>query len=74
MADVMIVGVLMTYIGLNGILKSQLTNLNMHNSVITSVTSNNTSLQPGYFVFAGYVVFATLLSYILKRISPYNAK
>ncbi|OKS86496.1 paraquat-inducible protein A [Mucilaginibacter polytrichastri] len=69
MADVMIVGILMTYIGLNGILKSQLSNLNIHNSVLTTVTANNTSLQPGYFIFACYVVYAFILSYILKRIT-----
>ena len=72
MADVMIVGILMTYIGLNGILKSQLSNLNIHNSFLTTITENNTSLQPGYFIFAGYVVFALILSYILKRITPYK--
>lgn len=74
MADVMIVGILMTYIGLNGILQSQLSNLNIHNGFLTTMTVNNTSLQPGYFIFVGYVVFATILSYILKRITPFNAK
>ncbi|MBB6107589.1 Paraquat-inducible protein A [Mucilaginibacter lappiensis] len=73
MADVMVVGILMTYIGLNGILKSQLSNLNIHNSLLTTTTVNNTSLQPGYFIFVGYVVFASILSYILKRITAYNA-
>lgn len=72
MADVMIVGILMTYIGLNGILKSQLSNLNVHTNVLITETSNGTSLQPGYFIFAGYVLFAMLLSYILKRITPHQ--
>jgi hypothetical protein len=74
MADVMVVGILMTYIGLNGILKSQLSNLNIHNSFLTTITENNTTLQPGYFIFVGYVLFALLLSYILKRITPYQTK
>jgi len=51
MADVMVVGILMTYIGLNGILKSQLSVLNIHNSFLTTVTTNHTSLQPGYLIF-----------------------
>jgi hypothetical protein len=72
MADVMVVGILMTYIGLNGILKSQLANLNIHNTVLTTVTANDTSLQPGYFIFVGYVVFAIILGYILKRITPFE--
>jgi hypothetical protein len=70
MADVMVVGILMTYIGLNGILRSQLSNLEMHNSFISTSTLNETTLQPGYFVFVGYVVFAIILSAILKRIVP----
>lgn len=73
MADVMVVGILMTYIGLNGILQSQLSNLNIHNSFITTATANNTSLQPGYFIFVGYVVLEGILSYILKGIKPYDA-
>jgi hypothetical protein len=74
MADVMIVGILMTYIGLNGILKSQLSNLDIHNSFLTAITENNTSLQPGYFIFVGYVLFTILLSYIFKQITPYGTK
>jgi hypothetical protein len=70
MADVMIVGLLMTYIGLNGILKSQLANLNIHNDTLTTSTVNYTSLQPTYFIFLGYVAFEILLSYILKRTTP----
>ena len=60
----------MTYIGLNGILQSQLSNLNISTGLLTSTTSNATSLQPGYFIFLGYVVFAAILSYVLKRITP----
>lgn len=74
MADVMVVGILMTYIGLNGILKSQLSNLNIHNSFLTTITANYTSLRPGYYIFAGYVIFATILSVVLKRITPHEVK
>jgi uncharacterized paraquat-inducible protein A len=73
MADVMVVGILMTYIGLNGILKSQLSSLVFHNSYLNTTTLNDTSLQPGYFIFAGYVVFAIILAAILNRIRPRNA-
>jgi len=68
MADVMVVGIGMTYIGLNGILQSQLSNLNIKEELLTTVTQNNTSLQPGYFIFVGYVVYAGILSLILKKI------
>jgi hypothetical protein len=68
MADVMVVGIGMTYIGLNGILQSQLSNLNIKEELLSTVTQNNTSLQPGYFIFVGYVVYAGILSLILKKI------
>jgi hypothetical protein len=68
MADVMVVGILMTYIGLNGILKSQLSDLNIKNEFMTTATVNYTSLQPGLIVFVGYVIFAFNLSYFLKKI------
>jgi hypothetical protein len=69
MADVMVVGILMTYIGLNGILKSQLVDLNLKNEFLTTTTVNYTSLQPGYIIFVGYVVFTFMLSYLLKKLT-----
>ena len=68
MADVMVVGIAMTYIGLNGILKSQLTDLNIKNEFLMTTTVNYTALQPGYIVFVSYVIFAFNLSYFLKKI------
>jgi len=74
MADVMVVGIAMTYIGLNGILKSQLSGLNMENDTLKTVTANNSALQPGFFIFVAYVAFAKLLSYLLKRIDERNGQ
>jgi hypothetical protein len=74
MTDVMIVGIIMTYIGLNGILKSQLSNLNIHSDVLTTKTVNFTSLQPAFLIFLAYVLLEWLLSYILLRISPEHVK
>ena len=68
MADVMVVGIAMTYIGLNGILKSQLSNLNISNEFLNTTTVNYTSLQPGYIIFVGYVAFEMVLTYRLNRI------
>ena len=70
MADVMVVGIAMTYIGLNGILESQLSNLNIKEELLSTVTQNNTSLQPGYYIFVTYVIYSAILSVILKRIGP----
>lgn len=68
MADVMVVGIAMTYIGLNGILQSQLSSLNIQEELLSTSTQNNTSLQPGYYIFVAYVVYSSILSMILKRI------
>jgi len=73
MADVMVVGTLMTYIGLNGILKNELREIEFHNSYLNTTTANFTSLQPGYFIFVSYVVFAIILAAILNRIRPHSA-
>lgn len=69
MADVMVVAILMTYIGFNGIVESSLSDLNINDGTITSITTNNTSIQPGYIVFIGFVLYGFLLSAILKRIT-----
>lgn len=69
MADVMVVGIAMTYIGLNGILKSQLGDLNIKSETLTTTTVNFTSLQPGYIIFVGYVAFTIVLSIILKKVT-----
>jgi len=70
---VMVIAILMTYIGLNGILESQLSNLNIHNNFLTTITTNNTALQPGYIIFVGFVLYGLVLSTILKYITPYDA-
>jgi hypothetical protein len=69
MADVLVIAVLMTYIGFNGIVNNSLSDLNINNGTITSITTNNTSVQPGYIIFIGFVLYSFTLSAILKNIS-----
>lgn len=69
MADVMVVAILMTFIGFNGIVNNTLSGLNMQNESITSITTNNTSIQPGYIIFIGFVLYGFVLSFILKKIT-----
>lgn len=66
MADVMVVAIFMSYIGFNGILNDQMTDLNIHTSAFTSIATNRTSLQPGYVVFVAYVLFGLILSQLLQ--------
>ncbi len=72
MADVIVIGILMAYIGLNGLLQNELHNLNVKSDYLTIITTNNTALQPGYIIFISYVLFGLMLSTILKFITPHD--
>ena len=71
MADVLVIAILMTFIGFNGIVNSTLSDLNINNGTITSLkhTTNNTAIQPGYIIFIGFVFYSFALSNILKNIT-----
>jgi len=73
MADVIVIAILMAYIGLNGLLEGQLQALNIKNDSLTILTTNNTSLQPGYIIFISFVLYGLILSTILKFITPHDA-
>lgn len=73
MADVIVIAILMTYIGLNGLLEGQLATFNIKSDTLTIITTNNTALQPGYIIFICFVVYGLILSTILKSITPHNA-
>ncbi|MBC8172823.1 MAG: paraquat-inducible protein A, partial [Chitinophagales bacterium] len=70
MADVMVVAIFMAYVGFKGILDDQLRYLNVQTTTVTSLSTNDTSLQPGFIVFTGFVLFGLVLSEVLKRIIP----
>ena len=72
MADVFVIGILMVYIGLNGLLEAQLVKLNIPATSLTLISTHNTALQPGYIIFIAFVLFGLVLSTILKFISPHN--
>lgn len=69
MADVNVVAIFMAYIGFKGILDSQLSSLNMKTESVASISTNQTSLQPGFILFVAFVLFGLILSVILQRIT-----
>jgi hypothetical protein len=69
MADVLVIAILMTFIGFNGIVNNTLSDLNINDGSITSITTNNTSMQPGYIIFICFVLYSFTLSTILKNIT-----
>jgi hypothetical protein len=74
MADVNVVAIFMAYIGFKGILDSQLSNLNMKTDSLASISTNETSLQPGFILFVAFVLFGLILSVILQRITIHVAE
>ena len=74
MADVNVVAIFMAYIGFKGILDSQLESLNMQTDSLASISTNQTSLQPGFIIFVAFVLFGLILSVILQRITVFEGK
>jgi hypothetical protein len=67
MADVMVVAIFMAYIGFNGIISSQFGQLRSAAQEVEILTTNGTSLQPGYYLFLTYTLLALFLSGFLSR-------
>jgi Paraquat-inducible protein A len=67
MADVMVVAIFMAYIGFNGIIASQFGQLSSPSQELVILTTNGTSLQPGYYLFLTYTLLALFLSEFLTR-------
>jgi hypothetical protein len=67
MADVMVVAIFMAYIGFNGIIASQFGHLKSTGQDVVILTTNGTSLQPGYNVFLTYTLLALFLSGFLAK-------
>ena len=62
MADVLVIAILMTFIGFNGIVNNTLSDLNMNNGTITSITTNNTSiLHPAILFLSGFLLYGFTL-------------
>ncbi|MBC7741233.1 MAG: paraquat-inducible protein A [Bdellovibrionaceae bacterium] len=65
MSDVLVVAIFMAYIGFNGIIASQFGNFNAKNPDMVILTTNGTSLQPGFYIFLAYAILSLILSNFL---------
>ena len=74
MADVMVVAIFMTYIGEKGIITSQFGQLSAAGQELVIVTTNATSLQPGFYLFLTYTLLALFLSGFLTRKTPLSER
>lgn len=62
MADVMVVAIFMAFIGFNGVINGQLTQLAAFSGKVELFTTNNSVLQTGFYLFAAYCITGLLLS------------
>ncbi len=67
MTDVMIIAIFMAYIGFNGIISSQFGKLHSADQEVVLMTTNGTTLQPGFYLFLTYTLLALFLSEFLTK-------
>lgn len=72
MADVMVVAIFMAYVGFNGIISTGFRDLKaaVQREDVMFLTTNATSLQPGFYIFLTYTLLALFLSGFLTRKQP----
>lgn len=68
MADVYVVAIFMAYIGFKSILDNQLSQLNFKTNSLASISTNETTLQPGFLLFVCFVIYGLVLSSVLEKI------
>ncbi len=67
MADVLVIAIFMAYIGFSGLMASQLGGLRKAAGAVEVLTTNGTSLEPGFFLFLAFVLASLLLSSVLEN-------
>lgn len=69
MADVMVVAIFMAFIGFKGIIDEQMNQLGNITQSMDMLTTSNTQLQTGFFLFTCFVVLSLLIS---QRLTKYT--
>jgi len=67
MADVMVVSIFMAYLGLDGVIDSELHKVEVKAIPINVITTNGTSLEVGFFLFLGFVFSSFVLSIMVEK-------
>ena len=67
MADVMVVSIFMSYLGLDGVVDNELDRLVEESAPINVITTNGTDLQVGFFLFLGFVASSFVLSILVEN-------
>jgi len=68
MADVFVVSIFMAYLGLDGVVSSELKHLeNKSADPINIITTNGTHLEVGFFLFLGFVLTSFVLAHLVEK-------
>jgi Paraquat-inducible protein A len=67
MADVLVVAIFMAFIGFNGVVNNQLAVLEEFVSSVHVLTTNNSSLEVGFYLFTGYCLLGLACSVLVQR-------
>jgi hypothetical protein len=67
MADVMVVSIFMAYLGLDGVVSSELRHLENRGEPINIITTNGTHLEIGFYLFLGFVLTSFVLSILVDK-------
>ncbi len=66
MADVMVIAIFMAYIGFSGILTEQLNHIGSVTNAVEILTTNQTQLQTGFFLFTAFAVLSLIVSHRMQ--------
>lgn len=69
MADVMVVAIAMAFIGFNGMVTTQMEIIKKTLQDLEFISTNDTTLQIGFYIFFTYVVLAIFFSWMISKIS-----
>lgn len=72
MADVMVVSIFMAYLGLDGVVSSELKSLEKQPEPLNIITTNGTQLEVGFFLFLGFVATSFVLSLMVEKSKKYH--
>ena len=66
MADVMVIAIFMAYIGFTGIITEQLKQIEKITPTLDLLTTNNSNLRTGFFLFTAFAILSLLVSHRLQ--------
>ena len=66
MADVMVIAIFMAYIGFSGIITEQLKQIEKITPTLDLLTTNNSNLRTGFFLFTAFAILSLLVSHKLQ--------